>query len=311
MNNKRSDLVDALMGIATISVLLGHALQRGLRTGYEGNWVFEFIYSYHMPLFIVLSGYTLYLSDQKYGKVSRRRIKEKIFGLIYPSFLWNYIIWFVRDLPFVGIKPYINFPDNIGEYTKLLCKYPTYVIWFLWVVVICTMIIWLGKACAEDNWPLIVLFVYVVLSKMSIPYWGVSNVVAYLPYFAAGYAIANHRNGVLPMLMISGIGFVMETLFPKQINGLRGMFVAAFLICLICLVTKYLIHYQPIRTVLCFMGKYSLRIYLCQCICLNIGYGSGKVRVVTIFVTAMAISVFLAVLTTKIKVLSLILYGRK
>lgn len=34
---KRNLLIDVLKGIATLAVLLGHAIQRGLIVGYENN----------------------------------------------------------------------------------------------------------------------------------------------------------------------------------------------------------------------------------------------------------------------------------
>lgn len=56
---KRNLLIDVLKGIATLAVLLGHAIQRGLIVGYENNIIFKIIYSFHMPLFILLSGFSL------------------------------------------------------------------------------------------------------------------------------------------------------------------------------------------------------------------------------------------------------------
>ena len=55
MNEKRLQYVDIMRGIAITLVTTGHLLQfNGLPTN---NPIFEFIYSFHMPLFFAISGY--------------------------------------------------------------------------------------------------------------------------------------------------------------------------------------------------------------------------------------------------------------
>lgn len=49
MNNKRNPILDIMKGITIILMMLGH-------TGIP-DWLHTFIYSFHMPLFFILSGY--------------------------------------------------------------------------------------------------------------------------------------------------------------------------------------------------------------------------------------------------------------
>lgn len=62
-NNKRNVTIDVLRGIAVISVIIGHSIQRGMVVNYY-NTFFKIIYTFHMPLFMLLSGYSL----QKFSK---------------------------------------------------------------------------------------------------------------------------------------------------------------------------------------------------------------------------------------------------
>lgn len=54
MNDLRISYIDQLKGIAILLVVLGHVI------GYnncEDSFLWRFIYSFHMPLFMFISGY--------------------------------------------------------------------------------------------------------------------------------------------------------------------------------------------------------------------------------------------------------------
>lgn len=65
--------------------------------------------------------------------------------LIIPTFVWNIIIYLMKDLWFVGIQLFITFPDNLAYYLVKLVFLPTYVIWFLYVLFVYTMIVFFVK----------------------------------------------------------------------------------------------------------------------------------------------------------------------
>ena len=59
----RNQCVDGLKGFAILLVVLGHCVQYGLgevnfnNENYFEYPIFKFIYSFHMPLFMLVSGY--------------------------------------------------------------------------------------------------------------------------------------------------------------------------------------------------------------------------------------------------------------
>jgi fucose 4-O-acetylase-like acetyltransferase len=63
MGKKRLEWIDVLKGITIYLVIIGHVIQYGNGKTYLDtesfwdNYIFQFIYSFHMPLFIFLSGF--------------------------------------------------------------------------------------------------------------------------------------------------------------------------------------------------------------------------------------------------------------
>lgn len=68
MDKKRNVLWDVMKGIGIILVVAGHAIQYGSgreylhANCYFENGIFAFIYSFHMPMLMLCSGY-LFLGD--------------------------------------------------------------------------------------------------------------------------------------------------------------------------------------------------------------------------------------------------------
>lgn len=88
-DRQRNPIVDELKGIAIILVVLGHIIQYvAFPDSFDENLFFRIIYSFHMPLFMCLSGYTLYLKKCNY---SLRWIKKRVISLYVPFLTWSII----------------------------------------------------------------------------------------------------------------------------------------------------------------------------------------------------------------------------
>lgn len=84
---KRIEWIDICKGLAIILVIIGHS---SLETGMAFN-LKSIIYSFHMPLFFILSGYLFYNIKDKNKKMSDF-ITEKIKSLVIPYITFNIII---------------------------------------------------------------------------------------------------------------------------------------------------------------------------------------------------------------------------
>ena len=89
INPKRIAWIDVAKGVAILLVIIGHTVKFGGATR-------NVIFSFHMPLFFILSGYTFRLADDFPAFV--QRVKKLVRHLIYPSLIVSVIGIFARWL---------------------------------------------------------------------------------------------------------------------------------------------------------------------------------------------------------------------
>ena len=311
LENKRNATIDVLRGIATLSVLLGHAIQRGMITGYDENIIFKIIYTFHMPLFMLLSGYTLSMSKKPFDQ---KFIISKLKSLIYPTVIWSYLIYFVRDFSFVGIEPFIKFPDSVGEYTKAFLVNPDFVIWFLYIVFLCDMVVFVGKKFFDKYINVYFLIAIALVEVLPVSVFGVLLLKVHLPFFIGGYLIQKHkqvffeylRYALLPAIV--AYVYMMVSNWPYLSSRPFQWAFAMVALPIVYYIAKN-VRIKPIEKSLTFFGRYSMEIYLCQCLVLNIGIGTGYMRIVSIFISATALATLLAYYSKNNKYAAALLYG--
>ena len=84
----RIELIDSLKGYAIILVLLGHVIVLSNQSDFSQSWLFTFIYAFHMPLLLFLSGYIIY--QKPVGPILNFLFKKSK-GLLLPYFIWLFI----------------------------------------------------------------------------------------------------------------------------------------------------------------------------------------------------------------------------
>jgi fucose 4-O-acetylase-like acetyltransferase len=132
----REPLLDAVKGFAILTVVLGHTIQSGLgpdyleSEAYFSDGLFKAIYSFHMPLFMLISGYLYY---PKIMKLNSARFVEYLFKSIgIPLFVWNLLI-----LLLVGVARMIQGEELLtSESLSILINSN----WFLFALLTCALI---------------------------------------------------------------------------------------------------------------------------------------------------------------------------
>ena len=170
---KRNESIDYLKGVLIFYVVYGHCLYwmgEGIEKPY--TIIVKFIYSFHMPLFIFISGY--FFSSIKNKDIIGNIIK-KFKRLIVPHFFFNIIML----IPiFCFWKQYGHFITRETNGTITLKSVYLYLtmFWYLWCIflssVLCNIIY---KTCKNHPKEICIL--------LSIVFWGFSQLTSINLFF--------------------------------------------------------------------------------------------------------------------------------
>lgn len=83
MSKERIKSIDFLRGITIILVVWGHAIQT-INSSPGENTMFNLIYSFHIPLFMFLSGFVSYKLRNTLADIKKRAYQLLIPFLVYP-----------------------------------------------------------------------------------------------------------------------------------------------------------------------------------------------------------------------------------
>ncbi|MBD5461397.1 MAG: acyltransferase family protein, partial [Lachnospiraceae bacterium] len=153
-SGQREKFPDLLKGFAIILVVLGHCIQEGsgerfsTETLYFYDRLYQFLYSFHMPLFMMVSGYLCWGSIERAdsGKKRLELIRRRAKSLLTPVFFWT-AVEYIRNFalnPAVGAKGPLKI---IFDYFYSVFNN----LWFLWAVFWCFLIVFMMHCYFKDN----------------------------------------------------------------------------------------------------------------------------------------------------------------
>lgn len=293
--------IDIIRGIAIILVLYGHSLQYGsggtfLNDGlYWENPVMKCIYSFHMPLFMCISGFLFYFSVERNGLLTSLYTRIKRF--VPVLFTWAVFLC-VLDMLSKG-KPFL---------LKRLVYYFITNFWFLWAILFsCVGIFIVEKiygifAKKIQNYERLWGGYYILISLVILglffytpDYYVLASYKYMFPYFMGGYLCGKYKSkfiesniGIIMMILwlvfltqfskesyIYTTGFtllsrdnVIRQLYIDIYRYLVGFFGSLACIWIIiavqgkcCIISDNIVA-NKVNSILRFLGKKSLSIYI-------------------------------------------------
>ena len=172
MNEKKHELLpDILRGFAILLMVFAHCIQAGSGVAFRDNSLYfqdklyQFIYSFHMPLFMLISGYFARKSiDRAKTKAERLSLlKRRSFSLLTPILFWTVfelLYAYVSNI----IKGYPNLPLSgiaVEFIKKLLVN-----CWFLWAVFWCFLLVYIMHYYLKDS---VLLYLLGLMSFFVLP----------------------------------------------------------------------------------------------------------------------------------------------
>lgn len=334
--------INILRGFAIFLVILGHCIQHGsgeeyyINASYYSSILFKSIYGFHMPLFMVISGFLFSISIKKW--TTKKLISNRLL-LLLPIFVWNFIIHFkqyLSTLLALGFLPFIK------EY--ILSS--LYSFWFLWALFYCCMIVLIVHKFFKDSY-IIYFLGFILTFFVTDNYCGAASKYLY-PFFVLSYLYGNLKskgidfkfqslkNKLLPALfLIYGIliffykekhyiytsGYIIIGKDPSQIIVNLYRLLVGLIGCILCIIIiqKFHEHFDHNFILFIFsqLGKHSLGLYIIPSILITIIFKEINIPFHNTFLNLLeaiiivAISYPIVIFIEHFKLSRLILFGKK
>lgn len=287
-NQKRIPLWDMLKLFLIFLVIWGHCIKGFSTTNCDESTVYRIIYSFHMPLFMMISGFfpvsSMSMSFWTF-------LRKKFWNLLYPCLIWGAIMWIL----FESINSFHYGNERFSILGLLVDYYWLSNFWFLKSCFICYVLAYIGLMFNKRRYLMLPMTLF--LSQFISPHF-----VSFMyPCFIIGIFL--HKKVFIcwikrHCLLISFLFFIMLLFWNKQMwdrsHGIPSDILNAdievwleilyarffrhaigivgsltFIACLHC-IFKNDTKSEIIHTC-CDWGKYSLYIYVLQRVLLEEG----------------------------------------
>lgn len=265
---QRNILVDQLKGWACFLVVFGHVIlgirSAGMTVPFFSIYVERFIWSFHIGLFMFLSGFVYHKFGEWESRGSRSVfIAHKALNILIPYFVFASI--------YIAVNSSVSEVNHRSDIDRILWlwKEPEAQYWFLYALFL-LFIFWVFLSGSMKNWHILIFlsvlnYAAVLLdihfgslsSAMSMAFsFGLGTVTEKL-FFSENSSIKKMLVIVLHVLVVGFFSYMNVQSLPILKEAGEALGIAAS-ICFITLITKFSLFAK----VLLLICKYSFPIYL-------------------------------------------------
>ena len=205
--------INAAKGIAIFLMLWGHCIQYCCVNSFDyfEDPVFKAIYSFHMPLFMLLSGYVFSFSLAK--RDFKTLVVRRTQSLLQPIIMVQILAWFLTS----GIKACLS-----GSFRTLLNgpwagSFGSSLLWFLWSVLSISLVAAVAFSAVQNKILRGVVLLFGVVFVALMPN-AEMNLYMY-PYFITGLLWARWRPRI-PQI-VQDLKYLSIILFPIMLHFFR------------------------------------------------------------------------------------------
>lgn len=192
MASGRNIFFDAVKGILIILVVLGHCLQYGFGDDYSNSnlffddMLFRTIYSFHMPLFMLISGYFFNPKGKNHLQYLRKRFQSIGIPLVFYAVLS------------IFIQQILSHTSNLFSIHNFVSTL-IFGLWFLSSILLnCILVVSfeaISKMIRHDISILLMFLFAVTIFFIPDQFFPATHKFMY-PYFLCGYLIKRHRGTI-------------------------------------------------------------------------------------------------------------------
>ena len=212
MKNK-NPTIDIVKGLAIILVVYGHVIEHGMVVqggDYYLNPLFKIIYTFHMPLFVFISGYLMAFSLSKRSLAGN--FKHKCDSLLVPFIFLGSIgiaVSYALNILFGNSVGAPNFSQNLLD--QLLLK-PS--VWFLFTLFIMSCLLLYSVNWEKRFGPAVFLVFYFLIGIIPYKDYGCLYYIKWFYlFFLAGYFMNKYNMKITHKAVQAGVFLIALFLF--------------------------------------------------------------------------------------------------
>lgn len=329
--NKRIEWVDYLKAFACFLVVLGHLIQSLQKANIDHhmnitNFINWFIYLFHMPLFMCVSGFLYCKSKREFSwKWYKEFELKKFINLVIPYFTFYLIFLGINVIFASSVNSVKGMNELIGMFNNPMPPY-----WFLYALLSIFIVVPILDHIFKNN-KKAVFVLFIILRIISIflktNIYFIDSVMSYALYFYLGVFINENSKfekkkctlinifSIIIYIIMSIIYYRHKMLCSKVLTGLINIVFAISGI-LICINIFRMINSPKILNT---FKKYTFQIYLTHTIfaagirivLLKLGVTNYFIQFIIGLIGGIYVPVIMSIISDKIKYTNIFFYPVK